>query len=112
MSITVSASGSMLITNPDGSHDTRTVSCGSSIERGDVGSRRCGLPFNPSDHSGVTRIKVLAAALMNAIEDERAKLDEDPHNDGFRCMATAMTHIEAGQMFAVKGLFAARNAEK
>ena len=41
---------------------------------------------------------------MDVIADEQNHLDSDD-GDGKRCMATAMTYLEAAQMFAVKGLF-------
>ena len=71
---------------------------------GSVGYRRCGVSFNPSQDRRVAKIKALAAGLMEAIDEEMLALDSDD-GDGKRCMATAMTYLEAGQMFAVKGLF-------
>lgn len=75
------------------------------VHPGSVGHRRCGVSFNPSDDRRVTLLKGLSAGLMQAIADEMLALDPGDA-DGKRCMATAMTHLEAAQMFAVKGLFA------
>ena len=71
---------------------------------GSPGYRRCGVSFNPSEDRRVTMIKDLAAGLMEEISNEMSRLAGDDA-DGRRCMATAMTHLEAAQMFAVKGLF-------
>lgn len=68
--------------------------------------RRCGVSFNPSQDVRVSKIKALSAALMQAIDDEMMALDQDD-GDGKRCMATAKTHLESAQMFAVKGCFMA-----
>lgn len=114
MTLQITVTGGMTVRKVDSdgnetveSHD---VSFGTHVGEGDVGARRCGLPFNPSNDTRVTRIKVLAAALMNEIEAQKIALKEDPYGDGPRCMATAMTDLEGAQMFAVKGLFAANNA--
>ena len=66
--------------------------------------RRCGVSFNPSQDERVEKIKMLAAGLMQVIDDEMLALDP-ADGDGKRCMATAKTHLEAAQMFAVKGCF-------
>ena len=46
------------------------------------------------DHDGVTY-------LADPTPADRAR-----HADAMRCFATALTHIESGQMFAVKGVAA------
>ena len=74
------------------------------VQEGSIGYRRCGVRFNPSQDRKVAVIKGLAAALMEVIADEQLHLDPDD-GDGKRCMATALTYLEAAQMFAVKGLF-------
>ena len=74
------------------------------VHEGSIGFRRCGVSFNPTQDRKVAVIKSLAAALMDVISDEQNHLDPDD-GDGKRCMATAMTYLEAAQMFAVKGLF-------
>ena len=71
---------------------------------GSVGYRRCGVSFNPSQDHRVALIKGLAAGLMEAISNY-GKATAPDDGDGKRCMATAMTHLESAQMFAVKGLF-------
>ena len=62
--------------------------------------QRCGISFNPSKDSAVDHIKMLSAALMQAINDYTG---EGPGSQ--RSMATAKTYLESAQMFAVKGLF-------
>ena len=74
------------------------------IKEGSVGHKRCGVSFNPSQHNDVAMIKALAAGLMEYINICNQALAPDD-GDGKRCMATAMTHLESAQMFAVKGLF-------
>ena len=76
-----------------------------------VGGARAGIKFNPSDHVGTRKLKALAAAFIEACHQEQKNLHDDD-SDGRRCMDTAMTQAESAQMFAVKGLFARRNAGK
>lgn len=76
-----------------------------------VGAARCGLRFNPDENHDVRRIKTLAAALMQELENYKNSREADD-GDGKRCFATAMTELESAQMFAVRGLFARRNAGK
>ena len=76
-----------------------------------VGGARAGIKFNPDSHPGVRKLKALAGAFMEACHQEMQNRDADD-GDGKRCLATAMTHAESAQMFAVKGLFARRNAGK
>ena len=71
---------------------------------GSEGYRRCGVSFNPSQDKRVAKIKALAAGLMEVIDGEMLALDP-ADGDGRRCMATAKTHLESAQMFAVKGCF-------
>ena len=75
-----------------------------SVAEGSEAHRRCGVSFNPSEDRRVTKIKALAAGLMQAIDDEMLALDPDD-GDGKRAMASAKTRVEAAQMFAVKGCF-------
>lgn len=58
---------------------------------------RARLKFNPSQLDSVTRIKALAAALYSELET----LAAERHPVAGREAATAMTHIQAGAMFAV-----------
>ena len=75
---------------------------------GSEGFRRCGVTFNPSQDRRVAKIKALAAGLMDAIDEEMLALDP-ADSGGKRCMATAKTHLETAQMFAVKGCFMGPN---
>ena len=70
---------------------------------GDTAQKRCGVSFNPANDSSVDVMKVLCAAAMESVIFEMGKANRSP--DQMRCFNTALTHIEAGQMFAVKGLF-------
>ena len=78
---------------------------------GSVGAVRCGVNFNPSGNPDVRKLKSLAAAFMQCCHDIKVSRTLDDH-DGRRCFETAMTQMESAQMFAVKGLFTIRNAEK
>ena len=79
------------------------------VHRQSVGGRRTAIGFNPSDHAGTRKLKALAAAFIEACHIEAEKLHTEDY-DGNRCLATAMTHAESAQMFAVKGLHAHKNA--
>lgn len=108
------------------SADNFSLSAGSQEEAG----RRCGLHFNPGAHVPTQRVKGFAAAAMQAIINERntmqfeherrkeeaaatgATLDvreEQAFQDSMRCIATALTAFENGQMFAVKALHTRAN---
>ena len=108
MSYTATASTGAKNHSISGSHD-------------DEAARRCALGFNPSGHEPTEKIKAFHAAAMKAVIDERAKLirpDDVPgneaeiagYNDAMRGFATALTHLETAQMFAVKALHARKNA--
>jgi len=62
------------------------------------GEYRVGLDFNPSNNEDVERIKVMAAELIDYIEDMVTK----PNSDAPRLKALAQTAIEEGAMWAVK----------
>jgi len=72
-------------------------------------AKRCGMSFNPTKNFGVDCVRGFCAAAMQAVIDVR---DMDPkfnngkvwNEDSKRCFDTAMTQIEGGQMFAVKGI--------
>ena len=81
--------------------------------------RRCGLHFNPAGNPAIDAVKGFAAAAMQAVINTRTaeqarfaaldnpdRAERDRHNDAMRCFATALTQIESGQMFAVKGIAA------
>ena len=78
-----------------------------SVAEGSEAYRRCGVSFNPSQDQRVEKIKALAAGLMQVIDDEMLALGP-ADGDGKRAMATAKTHLESAQMFAVKGCFVGR----
>ena len=91
----------------------------------DEAGRRCAIGFNPSSHEPTDKIKAFCATAMKAVMDERDKLRKpEPveggtypdarevaaYSDAMRCFATALTHLETAQMFAVKGLHTRKNA--
>ena len=86
----------------------------------DEAGRRCAMHFNPSAPRPTDKIKSFHAAAMKAVIDERnsiAKPADDAtsaekaaYGDAMRCFATALTHLETAQMFAVKGLHTRSNA--
>ena len=97
----------------------------------DEAGRRCALHFNPGSHEPTEKIKLFCAAAMKAIIDEGTRIhndfqariaeikekglilpdaEQEAYGDAMRCFATALTHLEAGQMFAVKGLHTRANA--
>ena len=92
----------------------------------DEAARRCGLSFNPGGHRETELVKTACAVAMKAIMDQRDYINEqfqararthelppaetDAQKDMLRCMATALTKLEAAQMFAVKGLHTKANA--
>ena len=78
----------------------------------DTGAARCGYSFNPGENEDVKQIKGLAAGLMQRLASQHGLCMEEKDFEGARCFATAMTQLESAQMFAVKGLFAKRNAGK
>ena len=107
--------------------ETHSVGGSSTDEAG----RRCAIGFNPSGHKPTDKIKSFCACAMKAVIDERAEMasafsnrkeelagkgqpvpqnEIDGHNDAMRGFATALTHLETGQMFAVKALHAPKNA--
>lgn len=77
-----------------------------------AGGSRCGVKFNPEKNHRVRKLKALAAGLMEAIDEELQSASYAGDEEGCRCFRTAMTELESAQMFAVKGLFANRNAGK
>ena len=88
----------------------------------DEAARRCGVKFNPGGHLATDMVKGFCTAAMRSVMDERDRMcekargsemteaDSAAHSDMMRCMATALTHLEAAQMFAVKGLHTRANA--
>jgi hypothetical protein len=68
-----------------------------------LGEYRVGVAFNPGGHATVSRIKNLAAKLIDEIES-LSPVAEDPATAGEvkRLKALAQTHIEDGAMWAVK----------
>ena len=90
---------------------------GSSFEES---SRRCAMSFNPGKHEPTEKIKGFVAAAMESVIEQRDKVpplgegssdaERKAHGDSMRCFATALTHLESAQMFAVKGLHTRANA--
>lgn len=73
-----------------------------SVELSETAAKRARLTFNPSGNDRVTRIKTLAAALYTECEAViKAAGGEGSRGTAQREAATAMTHIQAGAMFAV-----------
>ena len=82
--------------------------------------RRCALSINPNCDPVTEAIKVFHAAAMervirarNAIPrpaDDATSSEKAAYGDAMRCFATALTHLETAQMFAVKGLHTRSNA--
>ena len=72
------------------------------VYAGSTAAKRCGLVFNPSKDDDTALFKSLAAGFMEALA---SRAEEEKNPDAKRCFATAMDHLEAAQMFAVKGLF-------
>lgn len=72
------------------------------------GAYRVGLSFNPSGDDTVTRIKAMAAGLIDLIEDEvpmqaaSSATDSRREAEVHRLKALAQTAIEEGAMWAVK----------
>ena len=89
----------LTLTLPDGRVNHITIG-----EGGD-GAVRCGVDFNPSGNQEVDNIKGISAGLMQLFGLLQNEARERADYDGTRCFKTAMTHLEAAQMFAVKGLF-------
>jgi len=86
--------------------DEGNVITAQDVSPGGDGHARCGVNFNPDGNEDVDKLKMLAAGFMQACSELR---DGAEDGDGKRCFSTAMTDMESAQMFAVKGLFTARN---
>ena len=84
----------VVLTTPNG-----TYTC--VAPEGDVGQKRCNVGFNPSQDAEIDKIKGLAAVLMQEIGN---KINTGTRGDVARALSTAMTELEAAQMFAVKGI--------
>lgn len=72
---------------------------GNEVAISDSAAKRARMTFNPSNNDRVNRIKALAAALYSECEAVQVDAGGDPVAN--REAATAMTHIQAGAMFAV-----------
>lgn len=114
-----------IVAGPDGAEGRDYVVTGTGT--GEIGAR-CALKFNPGHHAPTEAVKVFCAGAMQAIADQRDQLkaqwDKKAQEtegkapatygpgemDALRCIATALTHLETAQMFAVKGLHAVENA--
>ena len=63
--------------------------------------KRCGVGFNPSGNADIAGVKGMCATVMEfLIEHRNASNDEETR----RCFRIAADHLEAAQMFAVKGV--------
>ena len=68
---------------------------------GPIARARCSVGFNPSGSFRITKAKSLCAAVMQLLLDHgNAARDGEAQ----RCFRIAADHLEAAQMFAVKGL--------
>ena len=75
-----------------------------------LGEYRVGVSFNPSNDAAVTRIKALAAELIDCInsvplriaDQHGGETDHDRAGERGRCKAIAITGIEDAAMWAVK----------
>ena len=65
---------------------------------------RCGVSFNPSGSSDIDHVKRLSAGVMQRLitGEYCAEIEED--KEAQRCFRIAANHLEAAQMFAVKGI--------
>ena len=65
---------------------------------------RCGVDFNPSRSSEIDDVKRLSAGVMQRLitHEFGAEIEED--KEAQRCFRIAADHLEAAQMFAVKGI--------
>lgn len=86
---------------PEGSH----LGSEFHVYDGSEAWERSSMSFNPSENEDVTSIKALTAGLMECVAGLRDRAIEEQRSGRARCFSTAMTHLEAAQMFAVKGLF-------
>jgi hypothetical protein len=70
-----------------------------------LGEYRVGINFNPSANDEVTKIKNMAAALIDAVDSiEDSSTNPIWGNEKKRLKALAMTHIEDAAMWAVKAV--------
>lgn len=75
---------------------------GNVVDISDSAAKRARMTFNPSNADRVNRIKALVAALYSECEAVIADAGgEGSRGTAQREAATAMTHIQAGAMFAV-----------
>ena len=108
-----------------------TVVADLSFTTGSEPTRRTALKFNPTGDAITTEVKALFAAAMAGVIKAREAVDakyhadaqEEPvpgaptqaqrtgNYDAMRCFETALTQLESAQMFAVKGIYAPKNAE-
>lgn len=65
------------------------------------GEYRVGINFNPSNNDTVSKIKQMAAEMIDLVEEINAHAD-GPHTEVMRLKSIAQTHIEDAAMWAVK----------
>lgn len=75
-----------------------------SIELTTEAVERARLSFNPSGNQRVERIKTLTAALYTELQEVVKLAREQKDDTTGREAATAMTHLQAGAMFAVSAV--------
>jgi hypothetical protein len=74
-----------------------------------LGQKRVHLTFNPSNDNVIGQIKLKCAELIDLcnnhmIKPGDGKATHPEAGEANRCLATAMTNFETGQMYAVKGV--------
>jgi len=62
------------------------------------------LTFNPSNSSQVNKIKKLYAEVIDELNDERSRLEDNRHPEKNRILSYSITDAEKAQMSAVKGI--------
>ena len=68
----------------------------------DEAATRCGLPFDQDAREDVESVKLACAALMRFLMDHRDMTSRS--GSAMLSFDTALTHVEAAKMFAVKAL--------
>lgn len=71
------------------------------------GCTRVAADFNPSGLANVERMKLLGAAMIEAIDH----VSKTERSSAARCANTAKTYIEIGTMMAVKSVFQPRETQ-
>ena len=72
------------------------------------GARRCNLNISEPDLN-VFAARVLSAGLMDNLDWQRQRFREHAKDDAADLLDTAIEHLQAAQMFAVKALIEGRD---